>query len=87
MSVKEIMSPVEAEMAEFEVRFREHMKSKAPLLDKVTHYIIRRKGKQMRWKLRRPLASITASVVVCAKVASDDDDSVTTHVAPHCFPV
>lgn len=48
MSVKEIMNPVEAEMAEFEVRFREHMKSNAPLLDKVTHYIIRRKGKQMR---------------------------------------
>lgn len=42
------MNPVEAEMAEFEVRFREHMKSNAPLLDKVTHYIIRRKGKQMR---------------------------------------
>ncbi len=47
-SVKEIMMPVKDEMAEFEVRFRENMKSKAPLLDKVTHYIIRRKGKQMR---------------------------------------
>lgn len=48
MSVKEIMAPVEGEMAEFEVRFRDNMKSKAPLLDKVTHYIIKRKGKQMR---------------------------------------
>lgn len=42
------MAPVEGEMGEFEVRFRQHMKSKAPLLDKVTHYIIKRKGKQMR---------------------------------------
>lgn len=42
------MAPVEGEMAEFEVRFRDNMKSKAPLLDKVTHYIIKRKGKQMR---------------------------------------
>lgn len=48
LSVEEIMSPIEAEMAEFEVRFRQSMKSKVPLLDKITHYIIRRKGKQMR---------------------------------------
>lgn len=47
-SVKEIMSPVKSEMVEFENRFRASMKSKVPLLDKVTHYIIRRKGKQMR---------------------------------------
>ncbi|MDG1428935.1 MAG: polyprenyl synthetase family protein [Crocinitomicaceae bacterium] len=48
MSVKEIMSPVETEMGEFENRFRESMKSKVALLDKITHYIIKRKGKQMR---------------------------------------
>ena len=48
MSVKEIMAPVETEMSEFEIRFRQNMKSKVPLLDKVTHYIIKRKGKQMR---------------------------------------
>lgn len=42
------MAPVQGEMDEFEIRFRETMKSNAPLLDKVTHYIIRRKGKQMR---------------------------------------
>ncbi len=42
------MAPIEAEMNEFEVRFRQSMKSKVPLLDKITHYIIRRKGKQMR---------------------------------------
>lgn len=48
MTVKEIMDPIDAEMNEFEIRFRQSMKSKVPLLDKITHYIIRRKGKQMR---------------------------------------
>ncbi len=42
------MEPISSEMSEFEGRFRASMKSKVPLLDKVTHYIIRRKGKQMR---------------------------------------
>lgn len=48
MAVKEIMAPITEEMKEFEFRFRSSMKSKVPMLDKVTHYIIRRKGKQMR---------------------------------------
>ncbi|MCC6702164.1 MAG: polyprenyl synthetase family protein [Fluviicola sp.] len=48
MTVKEILAPIETEMQLFEVRFHESMKSKVPLLDKITHYIIRRKGKQMR---------------------------------------
>lgn len=48
MSVNEIMQPIETEMKEFELRFRANMQSKVPLLDKITHYIIRRKGKQMR---------------------------------------
>jgi octaprenyl-diphosphate synthase len=48
MTVKEIMAPIETEMSEFEVRFRDSMKSKVPLLDKITHYIIKRKGKQVR---------------------------------------
>lgn len=42
------MNPVTFEMQEFEVRFRQNMQSNVPMLDKVTHYIIRRKGKQMR---------------------------------------
>jgi len=47
-SVEEIMKPINSEMAEFEIRFRQSMQSNAPLLDKVTHYIIKRKGKQIR---------------------------------------
>ena len=48
MTVKQIIAPISSEMKEFEVRFRENMQSNVPMLDKVTHYIIRRKGKQMR---------------------------------------
>ncbi|MAW66051.1 MAG: polyprenyl synthetase, partial [Flavobacteriales bacterium] len=32
----------------FEDKFKEAMKGNAPLLDKITHYIVKRKGKQMR---------------------------------------
>ncbi len=48
MTVNEILAPIENEMKEFELRFQENMKSKVPMLDKVTHYITKRKGKQMR---------------------------------------
>ncbi len=48
MTVDQIIAPVADEMNEFENRFRESMRSNAPLLDKVTHYVIKRKGKQMR---------------------------------------
>lgn len=43
-----IMAPVQTEMKGFESKFRESMKSKVSLLDKIMHYIIKRKGKQMR---------------------------------------
>lgn len=48
MTVKEIIAPVSEEMTEFEVRFKQALDSNVPLLDKVTHYIVKRKGKQMR---------------------------------------
>ena len=35
-------------MTEFEAHFQKSMQSKVPLLDKITHYIVKRKGKQMR---------------------------------------
>lgn len=46
--LERIKQPISSEMEEFEARFRESMKSKTPLLDKISHYIIKRKGKQMR---------------------------------------
>ncbi len=44
----QIQQPIELEMKEFEPRFRASMKSRVSLLDKIMHYIIKRKGKQMR---------------------------------------
>jgi octaprenyl-diphosphate synthase len=35
-------------MVQFELKFRDFMKSKVKLLDHITHYIVKRKGKQMR---------------------------------------
>jgi len=46
--IREIQSPIKNEMAEFEIKFRQFMKSKVYLLDKIMGYIVKRKGKQMR---------------------------------------
>jgi octaprenyl-diphosphate synthase len=43
-----IKAPIQAEMEVFEKKFKESMKSSTPLLDKITHYIVKRKGKQIR---------------------------------------
>lgn len=48
MDVKEIQAPIEEHMLIFEEKFRESMRSRVALLDKITHYIVKRKGKQMR---------------------------------------
>ncbi|MDA3616301.1 polyprenyl synthetase family protein [Polluticaenibacter yanchengensis] len=39
---------IESELEIFEKKFKESVKSKTPLLDRITHYIINRKGKQLR---------------------------------------
>ena len=46
--VDQIKAPIAKEMNEFESKFKSSMQSKVALLDKITHYIIKRKGKQMR---------------------------------------
>ncbi|MBI4946002.1 MAG: polyprenyl synthetase family protein [Bacteroidetes bacterium] len=48
VSVEDIKAPVRKEMEEFEIKFRESMRSHVPLLDKIMHYIVKRKGKQLR---------------------------------------
>lgn len=48
LKLKEIQAPIAQEMAEFEKKFRDSMKSKVLLLDKIMTYIVKRKGKQMR---------------------------------------
>lgn len=47
-AVEKIKEPIAEEMKRFETKFYESMKSNVPLLDRITHYIVRRKGKQMR---------------------------------------
>lgn len=46
--LKEIKDPIALEMEEFEHKFKDSMKSSVMLLDKITNYIVKRKGKQMR---------------------------------------
>ncbi|MFY0601325.1 MAG: polyprenyl synthetase family protein [Cyclobacteriaceae bacterium] len=65
LKLKDIQSPVEKEMEQFEKKFRKSMRSKVMLLDKITNYIVRRKGKQMR-----PLF-----VFLCAGTAGKIDES------------
>jgi len=43
-----IKAPIKEEMKNFEPFFKEQLKSKIPLLDIITNYVLRRKGKQMR---------------------------------------
>lgn len=46
--IQEIREPIREDMGRFEGHFRSSMKSKIPLLDIITNYILRRKGKQLR---------------------------------------
>ena len=48
ISLDEIQGPIAKEMREFETKFRQSMRSKVLLLDKIMSYIVKRKGKQMR---------------------------------------
>ncbi|MEL4307968.1 polyprenyl synthetase family protein [Joostella sp. CR20] len=46
--VEKIKDPIRAEMELFEKKFHESMSSKVALLNRITYYIVNRKGKQMR---------------------------------------
>lgn len=48
LTLEEIKKPVQQNLHEFEHKFRASMKSPVPLLEQITRYIYRRKGKQMR---------------------------------------
>ncbi|MEX1187661.1 MAG: polyprenyl synthetase family protein [Bacteroidia bacterium] len=47
-NLDEIKAPISKEMEDFERKFRESMHSKVPLLERITYYIVKRKGKQIR---------------------------------------
>ncbi|NCQ58967.1 MAG: polyprenyl synthetase family protein, partial [Flavobacteriales bacterium] len=46
--VEQIKQPIAYEMELFEQKFLLSMSSKVALLNRITHYIVNRKGKQMR---------------------------------------
>jgi octaprenyl-diphosphate synthase len=64
-SLESIREPVEAELKTFDGIFREAMRSRIPLVDLITRYIIRQKGKRVR-----PLL-----VMLSAKLCGDINES------------
>lgn len=48
LKLDEIKKPIEKEIDAFEEKFKTSMQSSVPLLDRITHYIVKRKGKQIR---------------------------------------
>lgn len=48
LRLEDIKTPIAREMDEFEYTFRDSMKTKILLLDRIMNYIVKRKGKQMR---------------------------------------
>lgn len=48
LTLDKIKQPIAPVMDKFESHFRNSMRSKVPMLDRITHYIVKRKGKQMR---------------------------------------
>lgn len=48
LDLKEISKPIQAELEEFKKEFRQAMKSKVMLVDLVSSYILRQKGKKIR---------------------------------------
>lgn len=57
-----IKAPIKEEMKKFEPYFRSQLKTKIPLLDIITNYVLRRKGKQMRPMLVFLAAKLNGSI-------------------------
>ncbi len=62
LSINEIKKPIAADIDAFEERFKSSMQSSVPLLDRITHYIVKRKGKQIRPMFVFFSASICGSI-------------------------
>lgn len=65
-----IKKPVEVDLDKFEPYFKNSMSSKVPLLDVITNYIYRRKGKQLRPLLVFLSAGINGAVTESTYVAA-----------------
>ena len=74
LSLSDIRQPVEGELKEFRRYFRKAMRSNVGILDKVTRYVLRQKGKEIRPILVLLSASSTTSswtsVAVCSSSTS-----------------
>ena len=46
--IERIKFPIKNEIELFESKFEKSMNSNVPLLNRITHYVVNRKGKQMR---------------------------------------
>jgi octaprenyl-diphosphate synthase len=61
--IEEIQRPIASELLLFEEKFKESMKSNVFLLDKITNYIVKRKGKQIRPMLVLLFAKMIGEIV------------------------
>lgn len=72
ISLESIKQPVQNDLKEFEVQFKSAMKSNVPLLDKITYYIVQKKGKQVRpilvFLCARAFGPITSSTHIAASL-------------------
>ena len=64
-SIAHVQTVISGELATFEKKFREAMRTKVALLDTVMHYIVQHKGKQVR-----PMF-----VFLCAKICAENPDA------------
>jgi octaprenyl-diphosphate synthase len=71
LSITAVNQSIKTELAEFEHRFRDVMRTKVPLLDTIMYYIVQRKGKQVR-----PMF-----VFLCAKICGQSVSDATYHAA------
>lgn len=62
MTIDQIKAPISKEMDIFEQKFEDSMRSNVMLLDKIMHYIVKRKGKQLRPMFVLLMAKILADV-------------------------
>ena len=65
--IEQIKEPIAQEMAAFEDKFRDSMSSRVALLNRITHYIVNRKGKQMRPMFVFLVAKLVSEGIVQAR--------------------
>jgi len=72
VNIEQIREPIREEMKRFDSHFASSMKSQIPLLNLITQYILRRKGKQMRpmfvFLTARLYGEITPSAYIAASL-------------------